>query len=81
MTSPVDWYVAGVAMTCRWMACSAVPSVLGNWELARAPVSERVGLAHEEVIASELLAAEGLALGLRRGRAERRGTASPDRRK
>ena len=66
-TSPVDWYVAGVAMTCRWMACSAVPSVLGNWELARAPVSERVGLAHEELIASELLAAEGLALRNPRG--------------
>jgi hypothetical protein len=28
-----DWYIAGVTMTCRWLACAAVPSVLGGWEL------------------------------------------------
>src|SRR3712207_9039269 len=36
-----DWYVTGVAMTCRWLACAAVPSVLGGWELAWAPVTQR----------------------------------------
>src|SRR3954454_12277423 len=59
---PSDWYVAGVAMTCRWLACAAVPSVLGGWKLAWAPVTHRRGLAHEELIASELLAAEMFAL-------------------
>jgi hypothetical protein len=56
--SPGDWYVAGVAATCRWLACAAVPSILGGWELAWAPVSWRSGLAHEELIEAELLAAE-----------------------
>jgi len=60
--SPADWYVAGVAMTCRWLACAAVPSVLGGWKLAWAPVTQRTGSAHEELIASELLAAETAAL-------------------
>jgi hypothetical protein len=55
---PADWYVAGVAMTCRWLACAAVPSILGGWELAWAPVTERSGLAHEETIEAELFAAE-----------------------
>ena len=55
---PADWYVAGVAATCRWMARAAVPSILGGWQLAWAPVTERSGLAHEETIQAELLAAE-----------------------
>ena len=62
-----DWYVVGVAMTCRWLACTAVPSVLGGWELAWAPVTERSALAHEELIASELLAAERAAIRNPRG--------------
>jgi hypothetical protein len=62
VTNPADWYVAGVAMTCRWLACAAVPSVLGGWKLAWAPVTQRTGLAHEELIASELVAAEMSAL-------------------
>jgi len=53
-----DWYVAGVAATCRWLAAAAVPSVLGGWELAWAPVTRRSGVAHEESIAAELMAAE-----------------------
>jgi hypothetical protein len=53
-----DWYVAGVAATCRWLACAAVPSVLGGWEPAWAPVRGRSGMAHEELIAAELMAAE-----------------------
>jgi hypothetical protein len=55
---PADWYVAGVAATCRWLACAAVPSILGGWQLARATVTRRSNLAHEELIQTELLAAE-----------------------
>ena len=67
-TSSADWYVTGVAMTCRWLARAAMPSVQGcGWELAWAPVTQRAGLAHEELIASELLAAERLALRHPRG--------------
>jgi hypothetical protein len=56
--NPADWYIAGVAATCRWLACAAVPSIMGGWELAWAPVTERSGLAHEEMIEAERLAAE-----------------------
>ena len=55
---PADWYVAGVRATCRWLACAAVPSIRGGWELARAPVTRRSSLAHEELIEAERLAAE-----------------------
>ena len=55
---PADWYIAGVAATCRWLARAAVPSILGGWQLAWAPVTERSGLAHEETIEAEFLAAE-----------------------
>jgi len=58
VANPASWYVVGVAMTCRWLACAAIPSVHGGWKLAWAPVTQRTGLAHEELIASELLAAE-----------------------
>lgn len=61
--SPADWYVAGVAATCRWLACAAVPSILGGSEPARAPVTRRSSLAHEELIEAELVAAEVQALG------------------
>ncbi len=67
VANSADWYVAGVAMTCRWLACAAVPSVLGGRELAWAPATQRRGLAHEELIASELLAAEASALRNPRG--------------
>lgn len=66
-TKQGDWYAAGVAMTCRWLACSVVPSVLGGWEMPSAPVSQRSGLAHEELIASEMQAAETAALRNPRG--------------
>jgi hypothetical protein len=56
--SAADWYVAGVRATCRWLACAAIPSILGGWELARAPVTRRSSLAHEELIEAERLAAE-----------------------
>jgi len=54
-----DWYVAGVLLTCRWMAGAMVPSILGNGlEPAFAPVSGRKSTAHEELIESESLLAE-----------------------
>lgn len=53
-----DWYVAGVAATCRWLACAAVPSIHGGWKPAWAPVTRRSSVAHEESIAAELMAAE-----------------------
>ena len=56
--NPADWYVAGVAATCRWLARAAVPSIFGGWELARAPATRRSSLAHEELIEAELLEAE-----------------------
>jgi hypothetical protein len=56
--NPADWYVAGVAATCEWLARSSVPSILGGWELARAPLTRRTRMAHEELIAAELMAAE-----------------------
>jgi hypothetical protein len=56
--NPADWYVAGVAATCRWLARTAVRSILGGWELARAPITGRTNLAHEELIEAELFAAE-----------------------
>ena len=56
--NPSNWYVAGVAATCRWLARAAVPSILGGWELARAPITRRSNLAHEELIEAERLAAE-----------------------
>jgi hypothetical protein len=71
--NPADWYLAGVAMTCRWLACAAVPSILGGSELAWAPVTERSGLAHEETIEAELFAAELRNLKNRGGIQERPG--------
>jgi hypothetical protein len=62
-----DWYVAGVAAACRWLACAAVPSILGGWEPAWAPVTRRSSLAHEESIAAELMAAEVAAVRSRGG--------------
>jgi hypothetical protein len=58
VANPTDWYVAGVAATCEWLACSSVPSSFGGWELARAPLTKRARFAHEELIAAELIAAE-----------------------
>ena len=57
-SSQADWCVAGIAATCRWLACAAVPSVHGGWKPARAPITRRSNMAHEELIAAELIAAE-----------------------
>jgi len=53
-----DWYAAGVAATCRWLAGARVDSVIGGRRLAPSPVSGREVLAYEELIEAEYLAAE-----------------------
>lgn len=56
-----DWYAAGVAMTCRWMARGTV-ELNGRHTPVWAPVTNRSARAYEELIEAELLAAETLAL-------------------
>lgn len=60
-TAHQDWYAAGVAMTCRWMAHGVI-ELNGRRVPADAPVSHRSSRAYEELIEAELLAAEKLAL-------------------
>ena len=59
---PGDWYAAGVAVTCRWLAAATVRPASGRWYLQWAPVTSRTGSAHEELIEAEYLAAEVLLL-------------------
>jgi hypothetical protein len=55
-----DWYPAGVAVTCRWLATATVQRQTGRRHLAYSPVSERNTPAYEELIEAEFLAAERL---------------------
>ena len=55
-----DWYAAGVAVTCRWLARATVRPATGPWYLAWAPVTERSDLAFEELIEAEYIEAEKL---------------------
>ena len=73
VANPADWYVGGVAAACRWLACAAVRSIVGGWEPARSPVTRRASLAHEELIAAELVAAEVAAVRHPGGLEGRRG--------
>lgn len=57
---PADWYVLGVAVTCRWMARATVRPASGPWYVQWAPVTKRTGSAYEELIEAECLAAEAL---------------------
>lgn len=57
-----NWYVAGVAMACRWMATATVRTdnpYLG-WYPAPAPVTSGTNRAYEELIQAEYIAAEKL---------------------
>ncbi|MCA1681576.1 MAG: hypothetical protein LC700_00050 [Actinobacteria bacterium] len=63
-----DWYAAGVAFTCRWLAWATVRPASGPWHPARAPVTGRTNLAFEELIEVEYLEAEKL--DMRRPRPE-----------
>ncbi|MFD8500136.1 hypothetical protein [Amycolatopsis sp. NPDC059657] len=54
------WTAYGVVETCRWLAGAQVRLSDGKTFLAYAPVTERIGLAYQEVIAAECLEAEKL---------------------
>jgi hypothetical protein len=53
-----DWYLAGVVVTCRWIATAVAPSIQNRMERPWAPVSHRSAAAHEELIEAEYQAAE-----------------------
>lgn len=55
-----EWYPAGVAVTCRWLAGAVVTDQVGRRAPAPAPVTRRRDRAFEELIDAELLAAEAL---------------------
>lgn len=55
-----DWYTAGVAVTCAWIATATVRPVSGRSFAARSPVTRTTALAYEERIEAEYLAAEQL---------------------
>lgn len=53
-----DWYVTGVVLTCRWLACAIVPGLHDQMQPARAPLTYRPARAHEELIEAETQIAE-----------------------
>jgi len=53
-----DWYTAGVAVTCSWLAGAIVRTSSGRRFVARSPVTRRTATAYEELIEAEYLAAE-----------------------
>ncbi len=56
-----DWYTAGVAATCEWLAGAVVQPAAGAPYLALSPATGRTARAYEELIDDELAAAERLA--------------------
>lgn len=58
--APADWYVLGVAVTCRWMARATVRPASGSWYVQSAPVTKRTACAYEELIEAEYLAADAM---------------------
>jgi hypothetical protein len=57
---PLDWYAAGIVVTCRWLAEAIVRPANGRPHPARSPVTERTRGALPELIEAEYLAAEKL---------------------
>jgi hypothetical protein len=57
---PLDWYGAGVVVTCRWLAEAIVRPANGHPHPARSPVTERTRGATPELIEAEYVAAEKL---------------------
>lgn len=55
-----DWFPAGVAVTCRWLAGTVVEDQMGRRSPAPAPATRRQVRAIEELIEAEYLAAEQL---------------------
>lgn len=56
-----DWYPAGVAATCEWLAGAVLRPSTGAPHLAYAPATGRTDRAYEELIDAECVAAERLA--------------------
>lgn len=54
-----DWYAGAVALTCQWLACAPSRTLRGG-DLTRSPATRRRGLAYEELIEEEYLAAQDL---------------------
>jgi len=54
---PRDWALAGVCITCRWVALAVVKPPTGPWYLAFGPVSLTERRAYPELIEAESLAA------------------------
>jgi hypothetical protein len=55
-----NWYPAGVAVTCAWIATATVRLESGRSFAARSPVTRTTASAYEELIEAEYLAAEQL---------------------
>jgi hypothetical protein len=55
-----DWYAAGVAVTCQWLAGATVRTDTGPWFPAHSPVTKRTARAYEELIEAEYLEAQKL---------------------
>jgi hypothetical protein len=56
-----DWYLTGVRMACRWLACAFVTFTYPTGQIrqrARAPITGSTRKAYEELIALETEAAE-----------------------
>lgn len=56
-----DWYAAGVAATCEWLAGAVLRPTTGAPHLAYSPATGRTARAYEELIDAECVAAERLA--------------------
>lgn len=56
-----DWYAAGVAAACEWLATAIVRPDAGAHHPAYSPATGRMARAYEELIDAELVAAERLA--------------------
>lgn len=57
----IDWYAAGVAATCEWLAGTVVRPATGAPHLSYSPATGRMARAYEELIDAECVAAERLA--------------------
>jgi hypothetical protein len=55
-----DWFPAGVAVTCRWLAAAVIEDSMGHRSPAPSPATRRAVPAIEELIEAEYLAAEQL---------------------
>ncbi|MFB9384472.1 hypothetical protein ACFFTK_15140 [Pseudonocardia petroleophila] len=53
-----DWYAAGVAATCEWLAAAVFRPATGPQQDAVSPVTGRSARAYEELIEAECVAAE-----------------------